>query len=165
MEPKKAKRAIVITVIVALLLIALCLLFLFDVLPLNFQKSAEKPKAAAPSTAAVSSSPSEETQEPAQTETEEGPSEKDLTGCSEKIYRPKAGSYLSDYVSMNVHADPNTRVYLQYRPEKFEGSSDVIMKMERGTVVTALARENGYTLVKVQDGVAGWIESQYLENH
>ena len=165
MEPKKAKRAIVITVIVALLLIALCLLFLFDVLPLSFQKSAEKPKTAAPSTATVSSSPGEETSEPEQTETEEGPSEKDLKGCSEKIYRPKAGSYLSDYVSMNVHADGNTRVYLQYRPEKFEGSSDVIMKMEKGAVVTALARENGYTLVKVQDGVAGWIESQYLENH
>ena len=162
MEPKKAKRAILLTIIVAILLITLCLLFLFDVLPPNIQKNdgPEKPKVTP--TATISPDPGGETPEPPE---EEGPSETDLRGCSENIYRPKESSYLDAYVSMNVHADANTRVYLQYRPEKYEGSSDVIMKMEKGTVVTALARENGYTLVKVQAGVAGWIESQYLENH
>ena len=157
MEPKKAKKAITITIIVAILLIALCLLFLFYVLPPEIQKDGGK-KADPKETVIVDPPPSEETQD-------DGPSEADLRGCSENIYRPKESSYLDAYVSMNVHADTNTRVYLQYRPEKYEGSSDVIMKMENGTVVTALARENGYTLVKVQAGVAGWIESQYLENH
>jgi hypothetical protein len=156
MEPKKAKKAITITIIVAILLIALCLLFLFDVLPPDMSK-ADKPGETPPG--------GETPPPPSENPQDDGPSEADLRGCSENIYRPKESSYLDAYVSMNVHADANTRVYLQYRPEKYEGSSDVIMKMENGTVVTALARENGYTLVKAQAGVAGWIESQYLENH
>ena len=42
---------------------------------------------------------------------------------------------------------------------------DAIMKLKANTVVTALAKENGYTLVLVQEGVAGWIRTFELDLH
>ena len=37
--------------------------------------------------------------------------------------------------------------------------------LEMDTVVTAVAKENGYTLVLLQDGVAGWVQTFDLKAH
>ena len=98
-------------------------------------------------------------------EPEKTPGPDDLSGCSDKLYYPKSESYLSSYESMVVRPSSGDTVYLQYKPEKIQYTTDAIMKLKANTVVTALAKENGYTLVLVQEGVAGWIRTFELDVH
>ena len=148
MEPKKVKRAITITVVVALILILLCLCLFFDWIKIP-PKSTEQPEEPP-----VSEEPQPPTEEP---EPEPMP--------SDKLYYPKSESYLSSYESMVVRPSSGDTVYLQYKPEKIQYTTDAIMKLKANTVVTALAKENGYTLVLVQEGVAGWIRTFELDVH
>ena len=159
MEPKKVKRAITITVIVALILVLFCLCLLFDWFRFP-SDSAEQPEETVEpvETQVPSVEPSmEPTPEP-----ERGPSAEDLNGCSEKLYHPKTENYLEQYETMVVRPNSGDSVYLQYRPEKIQYTTDAIMKLKENAVVTALAKENGYTLVLVQEGVAGWIRTYEL---
>ncbi len=165
MEPKKVKRAIIITVVAALILILLCLCLFFDWIKIP-SKSTEQPEE--PTVSEEPQPPSEEPQSPGeepQPEPEKTPGPEDLSGCSDKLYYPKAESYLDSYESMVVRPSSGDTVYLQYRPEKIQYTTDAIMKLKANTTVTALAKENGYTLVLVQEGVAGWIRTFELDVH
>lgn len=166
MEPKKVKRAITITVVVALILILLCLCLFFDWIKIP-PKSTEQPEE--PPVSEEPQPPTEEAEpepEPMpEPEPEKTPGPDDLSGCSDKLYYPKSESYLGSYESMVVRPSSGDTVYLQYKPEKIQYTTDAIMKLKANTVVTALAKENGYTLVLVQEGVAGWIRTFELDVH
>lgn len=154
MEPKKARIAIIITVITALLIIALSLCFLFDFNPFRKKGQAEKP------TVSSAEETLAETQAPV---VSAKPSIDDLKGCSDQLYYPKADSYLQEYQPMVTRSANRNVVFLQYKPEARKYYQDVIMEIENNTPVIAIAKENGYTLVLVKDGVAGWVLSQELE--
>ena len=157
MEPKKANRAILITAIAALLLILLCLCFLFDWIP---QKE-EEPKVTTTTkevTVVVTASPSP-------TPAKKHPSADDLKGSSDKLVYPKESSYLKDYETFSVKPESGKTTFLLYKPEKLKFTSDRILDLEMDTVVTAVAKENGYTLVLLQDGVAGWVQTFDLKAH
>ena len=150
MEPRKARLAIAATLIVALAIIAVCVCMIFDYNP--FEKEPEP-------TPVVTVAPTPEpTPEPTPVP---GPS--DLKGCSEDLYIPKTESFLPEYVAMVTYSEEEGSVSLQYKPEKKEFSRHVIMELAHQTPVTAIAQENGYTLVLVQEGVAGWIISYELD--
>lgn len=156
MEPKKARLAIALTLIIALTIIAVCLCLLFDYNPFPADEPEESEAPIIVVEKEVTPAP---TAEPEPTAVP-GPS--DLKGASNDLYAPKAESYLPEYVLMVTYNEGGT-VSLQYRPEKKEFSRHVIMELEHQTPVTAIAQENGYTLVLVKEGLAGWIISQELD--
>ena len=103
---------------------------------------------------------------PAATETPaRKPSADDLKGSSDSLYHPKPENYLPEYQNMLTRAEKGDTVYVQYRPEKREYSRDVIIELDNNTPVTAIAKENGYTLVLVKEGLAGWVPTQDLESN
>ena len=155
MEPKKANRAILITAIVALLLVLLCLCFLFDWIP---QKAEEPKETTTEVTVVVTASPTP-------TPAKKHPSVDDLKGSSDKLVYPKETSYLKDYETYTVKPESGKTTFLLYKPEKLKFTSDRILDLEIDTVVTAVAKENGYTLVLLQDGVAGWVQTFDLKAH
>ena len=164
MEPRKAKIAIIITVVVALLLLAVCLCALLNLGP--FSKKTPEPEVQAEETLPPEPSPSPTpTEEPAAAEEPARPSAEDLKGCSNDLYHPKPESYLDSYVQMIARASKGDTVPLQYRPEKWEHYSDLVVRLENNTTVTAIAKENGYTLVLVKEGVAGWIPTYQLDSY
>ena len=175
MEPKKVKLAITLTVIVALVLILICLCFLFDWIkfppkedPMTDMPSEETADAPEDMPEEMSTGAPEEpsADTPVDTQTEEPkPGPDDLSGCSDKLYHPKSESYLGSYETMVVRPSSGDTVYLQYKPQKIEYTTDAIMKLKANTVVTALAKENGYTLILVQEGVAGWVRTFELDAH
>ena len=155
MEPKKANRAILITAIVALLLVLLCLCFLFEWIP---QKAEEPKETTTEVTVVVTASPTP-------TPAKKHPSADDLKGSSDKLVYPKETSYLKDYETYTVKPESGKTTFLLYKPEKLKFTSDRILDLEIDTVVTAVAKENGYTLVLLQDGVAGWVQTFDLKAH
>ena len=167
MDPKKVKTATIITVIVAVLIIALCLCWMLNVNP--FQKKASSAKPASSSAGSITTQT-----DPAATSKPSAPNPKspsstkpgndDLKGASDSLYRPKPENYLDDYVQMLVRVPADgTPVELLYKPEKRVYFSDIIIKLDNNAEVTAIAKENGYTLVLVKEGVAGWVFSANLE--
>ena len=156
MEPKKANQAILITVVVAALLVLLCLALLFG----WFSKKEEEPKDPSVITVEVTVSP-----KPTPTPTAKRPSADDLKGSSDKLVYPKETSYLPDYETYTVMPESGKTTFLLYKPKKLEFTSDRILDLEINTVVTAIAKENGFTLVKLQDGVAGWVQTYDLRVH
>ena len=156
MEPKKANQAILITVVVAALLVLLCLALLFG----WFSKKEEEPKDPSVITVEVTVSP-----KPTPTPTAKRPSADDLKGSSDKLVYPKETSYLPDYETYTVLPESGKTTFLLYKPKKLEFTSDRILDLEINTVVTAIAKENGFTLVKLQDGVAGWVQTYDLKAH
>ena len=148
---RKLKTAKIITLLVALLLIAVCLLLLFDVIPI-VRSSVPKPRTSTPTDMTINPAPFP-------TRRTKGPSAEDLKGSSDKMQRPKEDSYLSEYQEMTVTPQSGNKTYLQYKTEKIQYVSDAIMSLAKDTAVTALAQENGYTLVMVQEGVFGWVQS------
>ncbi len=179
MEPKKVKLAITLTVIVALVLILICLCFLFDwikfppkedpMTDMPAEETADTPEDTPDNIPEETPTgmPEEPTADtPADTQTEEPkPGPDDLSGCSDKLYHPKSESYLGSYETMVIRPSSGDTVYLQYKPQKIEYTTDAIMKLKANTVVTALAKENGYTLILVQEGVAGWVRTFELDAH
>lgn len=150
MEPKKARLAIALTIIVALIIIGACLCLLLDFNPMDvFAEEEPTPEPTATPAPVVEVKPV--------------PGPADLKGCSDELYMPKAENYLNEYVPMITHSSESEKVYVQYRPEKREYSRDVIVELDNNSVVTAIAKENGYTLVLVQDGVAGWVITHELD--
>ena len=158
MEPKKANQAILITVVVAALLVLLCLALLFG----WFSKKEEEPKDPSVITVEVTVSPKPT---PTPTPTAKRPSADDLKGSSDKLVYPKETSYLPDYETYTVMPESGKTTFLLYKPKKLEFTSDRILDLEINTVVTAIAKENGFTLVKLQDGVAGWVQTYDLRVH
>ena len=144
MEPKKAKTAILITAIAAVLILALCLCVLFEV-PV-FGKKTEP--AASPTPVALTAEPTKKPVEPARK-----PSEADLAGTSEMLQHPDPSNYLDSYRPM-ITRTQNSNV-----------NGKVLMKLDGNTQVTALAQENGYTLVLYKEGVAGWVITTDLDEY
>ena len=158
MEPKKANLAIILTAVIALVMILLCLSLLMDWIPFSQKNIATSTSSENTTVVVVPSAPSP-------SPSVKRPSVEDLSGCSDKLQFPKEGSYLKNYETYAVQPESGQKTFLLYKPEKLKYTSDRIMDLEKDTVVTAIAKENGYTLVLVKDGVAGWVVTQELETH
>ena len=154
MDPKKAKLAIIITVVVALLILALCLCMLLDVQ--LFGKKAEP----TPTPVIVETTP-KPTPVPAK------PSEADLAGTSEMLQHPAPENYLDSYrpmVTRTASSNVNGQVYMLLNTKPWEYEYEIVAKLDGNTQVTAIAQENGYTLVLYKEGVAGWIKTTELDD-
>ncbi len=87
------------------------------------------------------------------------PSPDDLRGCNSKIVSPAWYSWLDSYETKYVKTKHGVRAYLRYEPSSNSDYYDYVYEKD---AVTVLARENGFSLVKVTDGVAGWVTSGVL---
>ena len=152
MEPKKAKTAILITAIAAVLILALCLCVLFEV-PV-FGKKTEP--AASPTPVALTAEPTRK------------PSEADLAGTSEMLQHPDPSNYLDSYrpmITRTQNSNVNGKVLMLLNTKPWEFEYEIVMKLDGNTQVTALAQENGYTLVLYKEGVAGWVITTDLDEY
>ena len=175
MEPKKARLAITITVIVAVLVIAVCLFFLLGP-ELGSSKSTYKPMTpVAPVSQVVQPAP---TSEPEDDDYDfswviyASPGPDNLKGAAEELQRPKIDNYLESYEKLYVYPEFVDEekgdeeidfAYLLYAPEKKLYSRHVIIELPKYTTVLGIAKQNGYTLVLVQPGVVGWVRTDLLE--
>ena len=162
MEPNKAKRTIVFIICIATILVFLCLALLFHWIRLPWEKKkTEMPRETVYYVETYITPTPTEIPAPAPAPT---PGPDDLKGTSNSLYHPKEESYLPHYETMIVNPQSGkSNVYLQLKPERIVNSTDALMKLNKNMIVTALAKENGYTLVLVQEGVAGWVKTQELE--
>lgn len=87
------------------------------------------------------------------------PGPEDLQGCNEQVQYPKSGSWLQNYETKYLKTKHGVRAYLRYRPSSDLEYYDYVYESAR---VTVLARENGYSLVKTNEGMAGWVTSSLL---
>lgn len=158
MKPEKANRAIALTIVIAVLLELLCMSALFGWIPFNKDKGTTDADGGTESPAPTPPQAQETQQAPK-------PSAEDLKGCSDKLTYPKEESYLDQYESYSVQPSPGMKTYLLYKPEKLKYTSDRIMDLEKDTIVEALAKENGFTLVRIKPGLAGWVPTQELQAH
>ena len=88
-----------------------------------------------------------------------GPSSDDLRGCNSRIASPEWYNWLDSYETKYVKTKHGVCAYLRYEPSADSDYYDYVYEKD---AVTVLARENGYSLVKVRDGVAGWVTSSVL---
>ena len=87
------------------------------------------------------------------------PGPDDLRGCNSKVEYPGWNSWLDSYETKYVKTKHGVRAYLRYEPTSNSGYYDYVYEKAK---VTVLARENGYSLVKTNDGMAGWVTSSVL---
>ena len=95
------------------------------------------------------------------------PGKKDMEGCDKRVQAPKSGSWLKDYEYKVVQGTKKNSkaIYLRLRPEKdgaARGGGNHLGVVYNGTEVTVLARQNGYSLIKVKPGQVGWVISNGL---
>ena len=90
-----------------------------------------------------------------------GPGPDDLRGCNTGIEYPYSYNWLDSYETKYLRTRHGVRAYLRYEPSADSGHYDYVYE---GAQVTVLARENGYSLVKTNDGMAGWVTSSLLYN-
>lgn len=95
---------------------------------------------------------------PAPTPTPKAPGPDDIWGCNENVVYPN-GTWLSNYETKYVKTKHGVRAYLRYEPKE---DSDYYSYVYERDEVTVLARQNGYSLVKTTDGMAGWVTSSVL---
>ena len=95
---------------------------------------------------------------PIPTPTPKTPGPDDIKGCNESVVYPN-GTWLTDYETKYVKTQHGVRAYLRYEPKEDSGYYSYVY--ERDTV-SVLARQNGYSLVKTTDGMAGWVTSSVL---
>lgn len=177
MEPKKARLAITMTAIAAVLVIAVCLFFLLGPELGSGKSTTKKPNAAvAPAAQVVQPKPTEAPKEKVENPDFswvilEFPGPDNLKGAADELVKPKIDNYLSAYELMYVYPefvdeDEDEEIefaYLLYAPEKKLYSRHVIIELPRYTPVLAIAKQNGYTLCLVQPGVVGWVRTELLE--
>lgn len=87
------------------------------------------------------------------------PNVADLEGCNENLVHPDAENWLQGYETKYVKSTRGNCIYLRYGPSL---DYDYFKKINDNVEVTVLARQNGFSLVKVTDGVAGWARSELL---
>ena len=87
------------------------------------------------------------------------PCSDDLQGCNQWIQYPQWYSWLDSYETRYLKTRHGVRAYLRYGPDENSGYYDYVYE---GAQVTVLARENGYSLIKTSDGMAGWVTSSLL---
>ncbi|MCR5136349.1 MAG: hypothetical protein K6C12_04555 [Oscillospiraceae bacterium] len=83
----------------------------------------------------------------------------DLRGCNYRIEFPSRYCWLDSYETKYVKTKYGVCAYLRYEPKSDSDYYDYVYERD---AVTVLARENGYSLVKRMDGVAGWVTSSVL---
>ena len=89
------------------------------------------------------------------------PSEEDLKGSTEKLVHPDVMNWLQEYETQYVKTKYGNLAYLRYAPEEDSDHYDTVTERE---MVTVLARQNGFTLVLTERGIAGWVTSKVLVN-
>ena len=87
------------------------------------------------------------------------PGPKDLQGCNEQVQYPKAGNWLQNYETKYLKTKYGKCAYLRYRPSSDSDYYDYVYERAK---VTVLARENGFSLVRSNEGMAGWVTSSLL---
>lgn len=87
------------------------------------------------------------------------PGPDDLKGCNEQIQYPKSGNWLESYETKYLKTRYGLCAYLRYMPSDTSDHYDYVYER---ACVTVLARENGFSLVKINDGMAGWVTSSLL---
>lgn len=87
------------------------------------------------------------------------PGPHDLDG-QDGVASPTNG-WLTDYETKSVEGTTSGNAYLRWSPSK-EGR-EYNRYISEGEIVTVLAMENGYSLVKTSDGRAGWVTSNLLK--
>lgn len=87
-----------------------------------------------------------------------GPGPADLAGCVNGLAYPN-DSWLPTYETKYVKTRHGKRAYLLYQPAK---NSDHFGYVYEADMVTVLARENAYSLVRGADGSVGWVTSTVL---
>ncbi len=92
---------------------------------------------------------------------EPAPGPDDLRGCDKDVTYPN-GTWLPAYETKYVKTEHGNRAYLRYTPSKDSSYFGYVYERDE---VTVLARQNGFSLVKVSDGVAGWVTSSVLVDH
>ena len=88
-----------------------------------------------------------------------GPGADDLRGCNYRIEYPEWYNWLDSYETKSVKTKHGICAYLRYEPSSDSDYYDYVYEKD---AVTVLARENGFSLVKRMDGVAGWVTSSVL---
>ena len=116
---------------------------------------------AEPAVAATAEPTPEPTAEPTPVPTERPrPGKDDIAGMRLPFVAPKKDSWLSDYEI--VYANPNHKgrgVFLLNSPSNLNFICGVVYA---GLPQTALARENGHTLIRTDDGRLGWVKTYLL---
>ncbi len=83
----------------------------------------------------------------------------DLAGCDARVESPDWYNWLDSYETKYVKTKHGVRAYLRFEPSS---DSDYYAYVYEKDQVTVLARQNGFSLVKVCDGTAGWVTSSVL---
>ena len=87
------------------------------------------------------------------------PGPTDLNGCNEQVQYPKEGNWLQNYETKYLKTKYGKCAYLRYKPSCDSDYYDYVYEKEK---LTVLARENGFSLVKSSEGMAGWVTSSLL---
>lgn len=90
--------------------------------------------------------------------------EVEMVGCDDRVVYPDDLSWLPEIESKYVRSKRGNCIILRWEPnEDYEYKGyNYLMKVNEGTLVTVLARQDGFSLIKVQDGVVGWVPSRLL---
>lgn len=89
----------------------------------------------------------------------ETPGIEDMRGCNAGVIAPYDDNWLSEYEFKVIRTRNGVLAYLCYRSNLETGYFDTV---NEGTRVIVLARQDGSSLVKVADGVVGWVNSNLL---
>ncbi len=96
----------------------------------------------------------------------EKPGKKDMEGCDKGVVTPDKGSWLKDYEYKVVQATKKNSkgIILRQAPSDhyIRNQYNYLGVLYNGTEVTVLARQNGFSLVKVKPGQVGWVPSKGL---
>lgn len=87
------------------------------------------------------------------------PGPHDLDG-QDGVASPTNG-WLTDYKTKHVEGSDSGNVYLRWAPSR--DGREYNRYISEGEIVTVLAMENGFSLVKTSDGQAGWVTSSLLK--
>lgn len=90
--------------------------------------------------------------------------EDEMADGDARVVYPDESSWLSEIESKYVRSEKGNCIILRWRlDEHFDYSGDnLLMRVPEGTLVEVLARQDGFSLIKVQDGVVGWVPSRLL---
>ena len=68
-------------------------------------------------------------------------------------------------ITRTQNSNVNGKVLMLLNTKPWEFEYEIVMKLDGNTQVTALAQENGYTLVLYKEGVAGWVITTDLDEY
>ncbi len=93
-----------------------------------------------------------------------GPCYADMWGCDERVTVPNDNAWLYDYQIKYVKSKHGKCIILRYYPiEKFSYDGyNLLDRVWEREMVTELARQNGFSLVRTYDGQIGWVKSNLI---